>query len=248
MPRAVVVGLLAAVGAAMSALVGFARGDLVWMIIADAAAATGLGAYLALPPKKKVQFNSLLSINVDKFRKKVRYACCRPGLWPGRLPRSDGIANGSLFTSGVQCARRDTKTRTSRRTLGLPKLCVRVLREHQERQAAEQGRVGAQWQDCGLVFTTALGGQLDKDAVLRAFRKVVTAAGLNPRDWTPREQRHTFVSVLSDEDVPIEKISDLVGYKDQTTIETVYRHQIRPVVLHGAEAMDRIFPESELPG
>jgi len=37
--------------------------------------------------------------------------------------------------------------------------------------------------------------------------------------------------------------SDLVGHKDQTTTETVYRHQIRPVVLHGAEAMDRIFPE-----
>ena len=139
----------------------------------------------------------------------------------------------------------DTKTRKSRRTLGLPKRCVRVLREHQERQAAEQARAGARWQDRELVFTTVTvtGGQLDKDAVLRAFRKVVTAAGLDPREWTPREQRHTFVSVLSDEDVPIEKISDLVGHKDQTTTETVYRHQIRPVVLHGAEAMDRIFPE-----
>lgn len=137
----------------------------------------------------------------------------------------------------------DTKTRKSRRTLGLPKRCVRVLREHQERQAAEQARAGARWQDRELVFTTATGGQLDKDAVLRAFRKVVTAAGLDPKEWTPREQRHTFVSVLSDEDMPIEKISDLVGHKDQTTTETVYRHQIRPVVLHGAEAMDRIFPE-----
>jgi integrase len=92
-------------------------------------------------------------------------------------------------------------------------------------------------------LASGLGRQLDKDAVLRAFRKVVTAAGLDPKEWTPLEQRHTFVSVLSDEDVPIEKISDLVGHKDQTTTETVYRHQIRPVVLHGAEAMDRTFPE-----
>jgi len=92
------------------------------------------------------------------------------------------------------------------------------------------------------VFTTATGGQLDKDTACRAFRKVVTAAGLDPDEWTPLEQRHTFVSVLSDSDVPIEKISDLVGHKDQTTTETIYRHQIRPVVLDGAEAMDRIFP------
>jgi hypothetical protein len=53
MPRTMV-GLLAAVGAAMSALVGLAHGDLVWVAIADAAAATGLAAYLALPvPNKK---------------------------------------------------------------------------------------------------------------------------------------------------------------------------------------------------
>jgi hypothetical protein len=47
------VGLLAAVGAAMSALAGLAHGDLVWLIIGDAAAATGLAAYLALPAQKK---------------------------------------------------------------------------------------------------------------------------------------------------------------------------------------------------
>jgi integrase len=99
-----------------------------------------------------------------------------------------------------------------------------VLREHQEHQAAEQMRAGARWQDRELVFTSATGGQLGKDGVLRAFRKVVITAGLDPKEWTPREQRHTFVSVLSDENVPIEKISDLVGHKDQTTTETVYRH------------------------
>jgi hypothetical protein len=47
------VGLLAAVGAAMSALVGLAHGALVWIAVADAAAATGLAAYLALSPIKK---------------------------------------------------------------------------------------------------------------------------------------------------------------------------------------------------
>ena len=93
------------------------------------------------------------------------------------------------------------------------------------------------------MFTTASGGQLDKDTVRREFRKVVTAAGLDPKEWTPREQRHTSVSVLSDSDMPIEKISDLVGHKEHATTETVYRQQIRPVVLDGAEAMNRIFPE-----
>jgi hypothetical protein len=41
MPRSMV-GLLAAVGTAMSALVALAHGDLVWVTIASAAAAMGL--------------------------------------------------------------------------------------------------------------------------------------------------------------------------------------------------------------
>jgi hypothetical protein len=53
MPRSMV-GLLAAVGAAMSALVGLSHGDLVWVTVANAATATGLAAYLAIAPQKKL--------------------------------------------------------------------------------------------------------------------------------------------------------------------------------------------------
>lgn len=48
-----VVGLLAAVGAAFAALVGLSHGEVVWVILAAAAVATGLAAYLALPASKK---------------------------------------------------------------------------------------------------------------------------------------------------------------------------------------------------
>ena len=51
MPRAMV-GLLAAVGTAMSALVALTHGALTWVIIMNAALATGLAAYLALLKKK----------------------------------------------------------------------------------------------------------------------------------------------------------------------------------------------------
>jgi hypothetical protein len=52
MPRSMV-GLLAAVGATMFALVQFAHGGVLCLTLADAAAATGLAAYLALPGDKK---------------------------------------------------------------------------------------------------------------------------------------------------------------------------------------------------
>ena len=87
-----------------------------------------------------------------------------------------------------------------------------------------------------------MGTPLDASHVRRSFRRVVETAGLNPQDWTPRELRHSFVSLLSDAGVPIEHISRLVGHSGTTTTETIYRKQIRPVITDGADVMDRIFP------
>ena len=53
MPRSMV-GLLAAVGTAMSALVAFVHGAPVVVMIAGAASAAGLVAYLAAGPSKKI--------------------------------------------------------------------------------------------------------------------------------------------------------------------------------------------------
>jgi site-specific recombinase XerD len=95
------------------------------------------------------------------------------------------------------------------------------------------------------VFASRTGSELDAANVRRDFRKVTAAAGLNSADWTPRELRHSFVSLLSDAGVPVEKIARLVGHIGTTTTETVYRHQIRPVVTGGAEVMDQLFPRRE---
>jgi integrase len=96
-------------------------------------------------------------------------------------------------------------------------------------------------------FPSRVGAQADASHVRRSFRKVVAAAGLNPDDWTPRELRHNFVSLLSDAGSPVEQISRLVGHSGTATTETVYRKQIRPVIVHGADVMDRIFPSRTEP-
>jgi integrase len=47
--------------------------------------------------------------------------------------------------------------------------------------------------------------------------------------------------ILSDGDVSVERIADLAGHSTPNTTQTVYRHQIRPVIVHGAETMDAVF-------
>jgi hypothetical protein len=82
---------------------------------------------------------------------------------------------------------------------------------------------------------------LDAANVRRSFRAVVKAAGLVATDWTPRELRHSFMSLLSSSGVPIEDISRLVGHVSTSVTEKVYRHELRPVITKGATAMDQIF-------
>ncbi|WP_246148115.1 site-specific integrase [Nonomuraea turkmeniaca] len=135
----------------------------------------------------------------------------------------------------------DTKTRKSRRTLALPKRCVDLLRRHREAQQREQGDA---WSESGLVFAASTGKPLDAANVRRDFRNAIKdAEGVDPREWTPRELRHSFVSLLSDNGIPLEEISRLVGHSSMAVTEAVYRKQIRPVLQGGAVAMDQIFRE-----
>ena len=92
------------------------------------------------------------------------------------------------------------------------------------------------------MFTTAVGTKMDAANVRRDFRRALRLVpGLDPKEWTPRELRHSFVSVLSDAGVPVEEISQLVGHSGTTVTELVYRHQLRPVIQTGAKVMDRLF-------
>lgn len=136
----------------------------------------------------------------------------------------------------------DTKTSRSRRTLALPSRAVEALRLQRVHQARDRLALGDRWEDHGLVFTTATGSRMDAANVRRDFRAALQLVpDLDPDVWTPRELRHSFVSLLSDGGVPIEEISRLVGHSGTTVTELVYRHQIRPVVQTGAQVMDRIF-------
>jgi integrase len=136
----------------------------------------------------------------------------------------------------------DTKTKKSRRTLKLPQRCAWALTDLWERQAVAREAAGDEWQNNDLVFATRTGTALEAHNVRRDFRKVIGKAGLVGAEWTPREMRHSFVSLLSDSGMPLEHISRLVGHAGTNVTEAVYRKQIRPVMEDGATAMDRIFP------
>lgn len=94
------------------------------------------------------------------------------------------------------------------------------------------------------MFCSAVGKEADASHVRRAFRAALKNA---EAEWTPRELRHSFVSLLSDRGVPLEEISRLVGHSGAAVTEEVHREQIRPVIQTGAVVMGGIFERDPKP-
>ncbi|MFA7763385.1 tyrosine-type recombinase/integrase [Streptomyces sp. NRRL S-448] len=112
-----------------------------------------------------------------------------------------------------------------------------MLEGHRERQQAKFKAAGKPWTEHGLVFPSREGrGRVMAASSVRInLRSLLKEAGFtNPEEWTTRELRTSFVSLLSDHGVPIEAISRLVGHSGSNTTERVYRKQIRPVITEGA--------------
>ncbi len=161
----------------------------------------------------------------------------------------DDVRDGVLSTrhglqeTGNGLAPGDLKTPTSRRSVQMPGAVTQALAAWRKEQARQRLAAGALWQDAGLIFTDELGRPVNRQRVSREFARITEAAGIGR--WQPRECRHTFVSVLSDNGVPIEQISDLVGHVNSHITRKVYRHQLRPVIGTTATVMDQIYGNRE---
>lgn len=191
-----------------------------------AAESSPLSAYIVLALLTGMRTEELRALrwdHVDLVGKGGTAPPCPPSIQVWRSVRAGG----------------DTKTRRSRRTIALPARCVEALARQRDLQ-----REAGLWRSDGLVFATSHGTAMDAANVRRSFRAVCEEAGLDPRQWTPRELRHSFVSLLSDAGMPVEEIARLVGHSSSTVTETVYRKQLRPVLNGGAQVMDTLF---ELP-
>jgi integrase len=169
------------------------------------------------------------------------------GLRPGELRKLAwdhvDLDNGVIHVWRSASRTGDVKTPKSKRSLVLPRRAVAALQAHRERQAAERLAAGATWEDNNLVFCHEDGRMYTSDALNWRFGKMTRRAGIG--HWHAHEGRHTAVSIMSANGVPLQEISDTVGHKSTHVTETVYRHVIVPAIRGGATVMDQIFGETD---
>ena len=135
----------------------------------------------------------------------------------------------------------ELKTQRSRRSLRMPPPLVEALRGHREVQDSEREAAGEAW-DQGwpdVVFTSLVGTPLDPSNVRRMFKELTNSAGLG--EWSPNELRHSCVSILSSQGVPLEEIADVMGHDGTRMTSQVYRHIVTPSIGAAAGPMEEVF-------
>ena len=135
-----------------------------------------------------------------------------------------------------------TKTASSRRQLRLPAGTEDPLRQHRDRQLAQQNLTGAHWHDLGMVFPTSRGTLLDPAKLRRSLRTVTEQAGLGR--WHPHELRHSAASLLSAAGVPLEEVADVLGHASTRVTSATYRHKTTVTVEAGARPMEQLLGAS----
>jgi integrase len=103
--------------------------------------------------------------------------------------------SGSLQRQNRKLERTAPKTAASVRTIALPPVLLRVLRQHAERQARERAERNSDWQDCGLVFVSECGTPLEPRNVVRHFKTVLKKASL-PETIRFHDLRHSCATLL----------------------------------------------------
>jgi integrase len=134
----------------------------------------------------------------------------------------------------------DLKTERSRRTLALPAAVAPMLAALRKDQAAGRLAAGPAYTDHGLVFARADGSPCWPPTVRKNFKRICQRAGLG-QDWHPHEQRHSFVSILSDAGVDIDQIADAAGHINAAVTRSVYRHVLADKLATAARVMDATF-------
>ena len=109
---------------------------------------------------------------------------------------------------------------------------------HRARQREERLRVGAAWQEYGLVFTTRIGTPLSPDNVSHYFTALLKRAGLPARRF--HDLRHTCASLLLAQGVHPRLVMETLGHSQISLTMNTYSHVMPSLRREVAEQMETI--------
>jgi integrase len=116
----------------------------------------------------------------------------------------------------------EVKTRAGRRSLPLLPWARDALLEQARWQSDRRRRVGEEWQDTGLVFTTRTGRAIQPRSFSRSFERLVADSPL--RTIRLHDLRHSVASLLKKAGVAPRDAMEILGHSRISVTMEIYTH------------------------
>ena len=143
------------------------------------------------------------------------------------------------FIEGYGFVETEPKTDSSRRTIDLPQVAVDALKQHHTGQLETRLKVGAAWQEQGLVFMNEHGGYLGRAWIQKLFKKLLEQAGLP--SMRMHDLRHSAATILLKMGVPAHVVQEILGHANISMTLGVYGHVLPSMQRDAMDGMDDIF-------
>ena len=117
--------------------------------------------------------------------------------------------------------RKETKTKSSRRVIVLPDILVEEMKEYEIWREQFKADIGDVYQDDGQFFCSSTGKRLNRDSLLKMFKRVRDKAGL-PNCYTTYSTRHTNITLLAESGIDINTLATIAGHGDTKTTTRYY--------------------------
>jgi len=122
------------------------------------------------------------------------------------------------------------------RSVALGTVAVNALRDHRKRQAQEQLKVGSEWRDVGLVFSTEFGDFLSPTTLRLALRRTLGRAGLPTIRF--HDLRHSAATLMLSRGVHPKMASEMLGHSTIAITLDLYSHVTANMQRQAAHAID----------
>ena len=151
----------------------------------------------------------------------------------------EDVENGKPVLRAVE----EMKNKTSRRTLPIPEPVYEMLVTVREKQTLNKKMFrkayNRQWED--YVCTDSLGNLLKPNYVSTHFNDLLKKLSL--RHIRFHDLRHTFASVLINNEVPLINVSNFLGHSTISTTANIYAHLDKSGKQTSADVISEIFQQ-----